>query len=241
MSGEFKLEQALPWGRNRREYQAFFDLAALAPATRILDVAGGPSSFTAEMTRLGHHVVAADPLYRFSRQQIAGRIETARRVMLDGLAAARARFVWRDYGDIAGLEATRLAAMAVFLEDYAVGRAAGRYLDAALPALPFADDSFDLALSSHFLLLHSAQFDLAFHQAAISELCRVARELRIFPLLDIEGERSRHLAPLLAWLAGESFDAEVRPVAYEFQKGGNEMLRIRPASFVTRAKARSSG
>ena len=227
MTGEFKLEQALPWGRNRQEYQAFFDLAELAPGTRILDVAGGPSSFTAEMTRLGHHVVAADPLYRFSKQEIAGRMETARRVMLDGLEAAHGRFVWRDYGDIAGLEATRLAAMKLFLEDYEAGRAAGRYLDAALPALPFEDGAFDLALSSHFLLLYSARFDLAFHQAAVSALCRVAGELRIFPLLDIEGARSRHLAPLLAWLADEGFDAEVRPVAHEFQKGGNQMLVVK--------------
>ncbi len=228
MSGAFRLEEALPWGRNRREYLAFFDLAALAPGTRILDVAGGPSSFTAEMTRLGHRVVAADPLYRFSGAEIAGRIEAARRVMLDGLEAAGGRFVWRDYGDIAGLEATRLAAMEVFLEDYAAGRAAGRYLDASLPALPFEDGAFELALSSHFLLLYSARFDLAFHKAAISELCRAAGELRVFPLLDLEGERSRHLAPLLAWLGDEGFTAEVRPVAYEFQKGGNEMLVVQP-------------
>ncbi len=47
MSGAFDLDQALPWGRNRPEYLAFFDLLDLAPDTRILDCGAGPSSFTA--------------------------------------------------------------------------------------------------------------------------------------------------------------------------------------------------
>jgi ubiquinone/menaquinone biosynthesis C-methylase UbiE len=229
MTGEFKLEEALPWGRNRAEYLAFFDLGELAPGTRVLDVAGGPSCFTAEMTRLGHRAVAADPLYRFSKQEIAERIAATRPVMLDGLRAAQDRFVWRGYGDVKGLEATRITAMKRFLEDYEEGRAAGRYIDASLPALSFADGAFDLALSSHFLFMYSEQFDLAFHNAAVVELCRVAGELRIFPLLDLEGERSRHLKPLLASLRNQGFAAEIRPVAYEFQMGGSEMLRVRPA------------
>jgi hypothetical protein len=69
MAGEFKLTDAVPWGRNRVEYLAFFDLARVAPETSILDCAGGPSSFNAEMTRLGHRVVSADPLYRALRKK----------------------------------------------------------------------------------------------------------------------------------------------------------------------------
>lgn len=228
MAGEFRLEEALPWGRNRVEYQAFFDLKELAPGTRILDVAGGPSSFTAEMTRLGYPVVAADPLYRFTKREIAGRIQATRAVMTDGLRAAHDRFVWSDYGSVEALEATRLSAMKHFLEDYEEGLEAARYRDAALPDLPFDDAAFDLALSSHFLLLYSARFDLDFHKAAVVELCRVAREARIFPLLDLEGERSAHLEPLLSWLSAEGYTAELRSVGYEFQKGGNEVLLIRP-------------
>lgn len=228
VAGEFKLEEALPWGRNRVEYSAFFDLGDLPPGTRILDVAGGPSSFTAEMHDLGYPVVAADPLYRFSKKEIAGRIEAAREVMVAGLRLAHERFLWDHYGTIGALEATRLAAMKHFLEDYEAGLAEGHYLDAALPALPFEDAAFDLALSSHFLFMYSAQFDLAFHEAALSELCRVAREVRVFPLLDMEGEPSRHLEPLLDSFRTSSVGAEVRKVGYEFQKGGNEMLKLRP-------------
>jgi len=74
-----------------------------------------------------------------------------------------------------------MAAMDEFLEDYGRGKAQGRYVDAELPTLPCADSSFDLALCSHFLFLYSSQLGETFHQQAIVELCRVAREVRIFP------------------------------------------------------------
>ncbi len=53
MAGEFKLSEAVPWGRNRVEYMAFFDLMDLAPGTRILDCAGGPAPFRGEATAGG--------------------------------------------------------------------------------------------------------------------------------------------------------------------------------------------
>ena len=87
--------------------------------------------------------------------------------------------------------------------------------------------AFELALSSHFLFLYGARFDRAFHLAGVRELCRVAREVRIFPLVDLEGRRSAHLAPVLAMLKGAGLTAEVAEVGYQFQKGGNQMLRIR--------------
>jgi SAM-dependent methyltransferase len=227
MTGEFKLEAAAPWGRNRVEYTAFFDLAGLPPHRRILDCAAGPSSFTAEASRLGHLVVAADPLYRLSKDEIKARIEESCEAILAGLRAAAHRFVWDAYGTPENLEAARLSAMKHFLENYEEGLAEGRYLEAALPDLPFEDEAFDLALSSHFLFLYSAQFGLDFHVATVLELCRVAREVRIFPLLDLEGERSRHLLPVIDRLQGRGLATGIRKVDYEFQKGGNEMLLIR--------------
>ena len=226
MAGVFRLEDAAPWGRNRVEYTAFFDLAELPPHQRILDCAAGPSSFTAEMSRLDHLVVAADPLYRWPKETIKERIAANRGPMMAGVRAAAERFVWDDYGSPEALEATRLSAMKHFLEDYDEGRGAGRYLDAALPALPFEDGAFDLALCSHFLFLYAESFDLDFHLASALELCRVAREARIFPLLDLDGRRSPHLAPLLDALASRGLATEVRQVGYEFQKGGNQMLVI---------------
>ena len=223
---EFDLADARPWGRNRAEYVSFFELSDQSPGTRILDCAGGPSSFTAEMAQRGEPVVAADPLYSLSRAEIESLIATTRQEMMAGLRAAAARFVWTVYRTPEALEATRLSAMKLFLEDYETGQATGRYLTAALPALPFEDGAFDLALCSHFLFLYGAQFDAAFHLAALRELCRVAGEARIFPLLDLKGAPSAHLPAVRAALSAEGFTCELRPVAYEFQKGGNEMLKI---------------
>lgn len=219
------IDEAVPWGRNRVEYGAFFDLASLAPATRILDCAAGPSCFTAEMCALGTPVVAADPLYRLSRAEIKLRIELGREKIMAAVRAGRERFVWDVYGTPEALEATRLSAMKLFLEDFE--ERAGRYVAAALPELPFEDRAFDLALVSHFLFLYGIRFDRDFHLAGVRELCRVAREVRIFPLVDLHGLRSPHLAPVLAMLAAAGLAAEVSEVSYEFQKGGNRMLRIR--------------
>ena len=227
MTGEFQLDGIVPWGRNRAEYAAFFDLAALEPGLRILDCGAGPASFTAEMTRLGRPVVAADPLYQASRSAIAERIVETYESMLQGMHAAHDRFVWTLYGSPERVGEVRRSAMRDFLEDYDAGRAAGRYLPAGLPDLPFGANSFDLVLSSHFLFLYSTALDLEFHLTAVREMLRVGAEARIFPLLDLDGQPARHVDPLCAQLRAEGFLAERVPVAYEFQKGGNEMLRIR--------------
>src|SRR5262249_54445928 len=106
------------------------------------------------------------------------------------------------------------------------GKSEGRYREAALPLLPFADREFDLALSSHFLFLYSAQFSLEFHVASITEMCRVAGEARIFPLLQLGGARSPHLDAVIETLARRGLRADLVEVPYEFQRGGNRMLRV---------------
>ena len=103
----------------------------------------------------------------------------------------------------------------------------GRYVDASLPELPFAAGAFDLALSSHFLFLYTEEFDLAFHLDALREMMRVAAEIRVFPLLQVGGAPSSHLTHAVEGLRSEGVQATVEPVPYEFQRGGNRMLRIR--------------
>ena len=103
----------------------------------------------------------------------------------------------------------------------------GRYVDADLPHLPFADRQFDLAVCSHLLFLYSEQLSLDFHFASILELCRVASEVRIFPLLELGSKTSRHLQPITNGLAEEGYTVTIVTVDYEFQRGGNKMMQIR--------------
>ena len=60
-------------------------------------------------------------------------------------------------------------------------------------------------------------------------LCRVAPEVRIFPLLELSGAPSRHLREVISELEADGYTAKIEPVNYEFQKGGNEMLRLTAA------------
>ncbi len=78
--------------------------------------------------------------------------------------------------------------------------------------------------ASSFLVLAQLSFD--FHLASILEMVRVAREVRVFPLLDLDLQRSSHLDPVMAELRFANFDAEIVDVHYEFQKGGAQMLRV---------------
>jgi hypothetical protein len=225
MTGAFALPHAVPWGRNAAEYTAFFDLADVPADAALLDCAAGPSSFTAEAHAVGRRVVAADPLYATDAESLWRAVEAAREAMMPAVLQARDRFVWDWHGSPDGLEATRMQAMRAFLDDLTASDANNRYIAAALPRLPFRDGTFAIALCSHFLFLYSGHFDLNFHTAALRELLRVAGEARVFPLLDLDGARSRHVEPAIAALRADGFTADVVPVAYEFQRGGNRMLR----------------
>lgn len=97
-----------------------------------------------------------------------------------------------------------------------------------MPHLKFEDNQFELCLCSHLLFLYAEQLSLEFHLASISELLRVAQAVRIFPLLQLDGEICSYVAPVIEALTKQGFEVQVKSVAYEFQKGGNQMMQIRP-------------
>jgi hypothetical protein len=193
----------------------------------MLGCGDGPASFNAEATRRGHHVISFDPISRFGREEIRQRIAVTSDQVLAQTRRNAHEFVWGSpIRDVEELGRVRHAAMDTFLEDYEAGRRAGRYLEAALPALPFADRSFGLAVCSHLLFLYSAHLDESFHRAGLRELCRVADEVRVFPLLTLDGARSPFVDGCIRSCREAGLQADVERVAYEFQRGGNEMLRI---------------
>ncbi len=205
-----------------------FALSGADLAQPVLGCGDGPASFNAEATERGAQVVSCDPLYCFPPSAIERRVRETYDSVLDQLRANLDDFVWERFRDPEHLGSVRLAAMRRFLADYPEGRAEGRYLDAELPMLPFPDGTFGLALCSHFLFLYSAQHDFAFHLAALRELGRVAREVRVFPLLALGGVLSPHVEPAAQALIAEGWEVERVRVPYEFQRGGNQMLRLRP-------------
>lgn len=222
----FTLQDIVPWGRSFQEYVRMFSLDETALRGRILGCGDGPASFNAVGTRDGYRIVSADPLYGFSAQEIVHRIQEIVATMTEQTRCNAHEFVWTHFHDVDALISTRLNAMRVFLEDYPAGRAAGRYIAASLPALPFRDAQFDLAVCSHFLFLYSDQMSAEFHVDSVLELCRVAREVRVFPLLELGARPSRHVDSVMLQLRAAGLRANRFRVPYEFQKGGNEMLCV---------------
>jgi SAM-dependent methyltransferase len=223
----FTLNQVVPWGRSFDEYVAMFALTDAELNSRILGCGDGPASFNAVLTKRAGHVVSVDPLYRFSRDEIRQRIRRTSAAVLEQTRKNAHEFVWTTIRSVEELGHLRGAAMEEFLSDYPAGVARKRYVDGELPRLPFADKTFDLALCSHLLFLYSEHLSEDFHVASIKELCRVAGEARIFPLLELGSRKSRHLDNVRTRLTAAGYAVSIRTVPYEFQRGGNQMMTIR--------------
>lgn len=223
----FKLENVVPWGRSLEDYRKMLNLTDDDLQLSILDCGGGPSSFNAEMTRLNNRVISCDPIYQFTPEAIKQRISETYPIIIEGLKTNYNRFVWQDILTPEALGETRLSAMNLFLADFELGLKQNRYLDRELPNLPFVSQQFDLALCSHLLFTYSEQFSYEFHLEAIKEMCRVAREVRIFPLLEnFTGDVSCHLEPVQQELQNNGYQVRILSVNYEFQKNGNQILKI---------------
>jgi hypothetical protein len=222
-----RLEQVVPWGRSLGEYVRMFNLTDNDLRCKILDCGGGPASFNAENTRRGNSVISCDPLYQFSATEIQQRIDATYPIIVQKVEAAKDNFLWTTFQSPEQMAQTRKLAMQQFLDDFPKGLQATRYQAHALPELPFPDKQFAFALCSHLLFTYSEHFSYEFHLASVLEMCRVATEVRIFPLLvNMTGERSPFVEPLMAALTEQGYAPHIRRVAYEFQQGGNELLQI---------------
>ena len=222
----FTLDTVVPWGRSYEEYVSMFSLDGNDLRSSIVGCADGPSGFNAELTRRGGKIISVDPVYRFLKEEISGRIGETYEEVLGQTRRNKDEFVWTRIRSVEELGRIRMAAMQSFLSDFEDGLREGRYLAESLPSLPFTDRQFALALCSHFLFLYSDQLTLDFHVDAILEMCRVAREVRIFPLLKLGAKPSPYVEPVVRIVNDKGFRAEIIRVHYEFQRGGNMMLRI---------------
>jgi hypothetical protein len=63
----------------------------------------------------------------------------------------------------------------------------------------------------------------------LEEMLRICREIRIFPLLDLDAKESDVLKGVIGFFR-KNYRVTIEPVAYEFQRNGNTMLRIAKSS-----------
>ena len=225
--GEFRVEDNFLFiGRTFEEYLKMFGLEmANCIGSRILDCPGGPGSFTAVASALGADVTAVDPEYGPPPATLESRCEAAVTRNVAQLEEKQDLFVWDHYGDVETRGRYLQAAYERFLADYQ--RHHDRYIEGALPDLPFDDGTFDLTLSANFLFLYDDRLNDEFHLAALQELYRVTKgEVRVFPLASLDRERSDYVDLLVDQLREGGVDVTFQGVPYEFQPNVTEMLLL---------------
>lgn len=202
-----------------------FDLGDDELTGRVLDCSAGVSSFVAEAGERGCRATAVDPAFSLGRSRLSelGRDDHDRGTAIADQHADR--FTWDWYGDPQRRTTLRRTALARFLTD--VVAHPSRYIAGALPQLPFRADTFDLAVCSHLLFTWADQLGCAWHAAALTELARVAGEVRIFPtVVQGRGDPVPFWDELMTDLRAAGLRAEEREVPYMFQVGANRMLVV---------------
>jgi SAM-dependent methyltransferase len=219
------LRHVIPFGRSKAEYELMFNLASADLSKTIVGVGDGTASFNAEMAAQGRVVTSVDPLYEFSATAITQQFEAVVDRIFTQIEQTSNDWVWTYHPSPKHLRQTRTQVLQTFSADYDLGKQQRRYITGSLPELPFPDRSFDLALSSYLLFVYTKQFSLDFHLASIREMCRIAPEVRIFPLVMADCHaRSPYLDPIRHALATDGIDSAIFQTPYELQKGGNESI-----------------
>jgi hypothetical protein len=221
-----QLERVVLLGRTFEEYRRYFLIEPDDwPGKRVLDVAGGVSSFCAEANELGIGVTSCDPIYDWEPQRIRAQAEPDLDhvyKIVDGLQTYR----WDFYRDRDHMRELRARSLHKFLPDYSEHRSS-RYVPGQLPRLPFADQTFDLTLVSYFLFAYEDKFSYEFHRDAILDLMRVTRgEARIYPTVTFEAEQSSYVPKLLSDPALADFCFEEVKTDFEFLLNSNRFLRV---------------
>jgi hypothetical protein len=202
------LDQIVPWGGSRKEYELMFALTAEDLSRGVLDCGGGPASFTAGTSASGYHAVSADPIYAYSATDIRARFEATADSMMTQVRKTPDDWTWSYHRDSDALLANRRAALERFLADYERDLREHRYVAAELPSLPFETGWFGIAVCSHLLFLYSDLLSADFHIRSARELCRVACEVRIFPLLTLSRTPSPHVEAVRSALESDGWASE---------------------------------
>jgi hypothetical protein len=213
-------------GRTFEEYLDMFLLSqGELKGKKILDCPAGACSFTAVGNRTGLDVTACDIAYYHSWEDLKNKGLKDIEHTMEHMQKAQNNYKWDYFNDVEGLRKYRLSALQDCTNDMMESRQ--NYISVTLPFLPFKNAEFDILLSAHFLFMYGDRLDYQFHIETLNELLRVTKEeVRIFPLVDLEGKRYEHLDKIISYLTDNGCIVEEVKVPYEFQINANSMLKI---------------
>src|SRR5438128_2750669 len=200
-----RLDRVFLLGRTFEEYRRYFLLEPDAlVGKRVLDVAGGVSSFCAEANKLGINVSSFDPIYSLPPEKITERSEPDLESVYQVIGSVPT-YRWGYYKNPEYMRELRKRASTIFLRDYKIHPE--RYVAGELPRLSFADGEFDLTLVSYFLFAYQHQLGYEFHRESILEIMRVTRrEARVYPTVTFEAQRSEYIPMLRSDPALQPFE-----------------------------------
>lgn len=193
---------------NFKDYQAIFDLNGLSHERRLLTFPAGLSSVTAEAQQQGYHLLSADPYYDLDQHEMSKRVDQVIQALTESESCAELVKQWTENAHI-------------FLSDYNKDKQ-NYYRWVELPTFPFKDFEFDLLLSTDFIF-HRA---IKKPEKILMEFCRVASEIRLYPLLNEKDEIPSNLGEVMMLLQKENYGVEVREVPYHGPKKKGAMLRV---------------
>ncbi|MBB6446317.1 SAM-dependent methyltransferase [Bacillus benzoevorans] len=228
---KLELERIIFIGRTYEEYLSMFSLSFdELKGKKILDCPAGACSFTAWGNQAGLDITACDIAYDHRIEDLKDKGKQDIGHTMEVMESAKGNYIWDFFRDIDGLRKHRLSA----LEDCTahMRKHRSRYVPVVLPVLPFENEKFDLLLSAHFLFMYADRLDYQYHIETLRELLRVTKdEIRIFPLIDLEGKRYEHLDKIIDYLTGLGCIVKEETVPYEFMINGNSMLKIRKNNY----------
>lgn len=205
------------------DYCKMFALDKALLQRNILDFPGVFSSFNATAHQEGQSVTSLDGLYDLDISMLENAISQQKQTWITHVNQMS------DSADLLPIAQEKFEKFKqctkLFLDDYPGGKQQNRYeaWDSE-SKLPFADHSFQLALCSHWLF--KQDFNLKQTIDFIDELCRVAGEVRIFPVNNAKYEAPDFLGHLMANYQTRGFQISCIAIDFDNHETGSAMLSI---------------
>ena len=227
MKEKINLDKIALIGRTYAEYEKIFRLKDFVSSKyKILDAGSGVSSFCAEASQIGMNIIAMDPIYIYEPDELEVKCSKDLDLVIKELDGVEHLYIWDNFRNKEDLKKNREKAYKTFINHYKKNKDT-HYVAESMPKTKFKDNQFDVILASHLLFLYDHIFDYDFHKNTIVEMLRIcSKEIRIFPLVNLYGNKSKFFKKLLDDTHFKDKEKSVERVNYEFIKGGNEILRI---------------
>ena len=208
----FSLDQVVPWGRSFDEYRRMFALTGSDLERSILGCADGPAAFNVQLTKRGGKVVSCDPLYAFSADEIEARIHGCFDTVLEQARLHAGEFVWsNEIPDAAALGRTRWIPCG---SSWLIFQLANIRSDTAPPSFlrcrfPTPSSVWPSVRITSFSTARWA-FRSMWRQTLSSP--ELAAEVRIFPLVELNGQKSPFLPAVMEAASASELVTEIVPV-----------------------------